>query len=71
MIIGSLRTTMAATVKGDANGNGTLGNLAAGTYYLMVSTRYNNHAYTWTQPVQIKPGENSVTLDLGSAVRVN
>jgi hypothetical protein len=71
MIIGSLKTAMAATVKGDANGNGTLGNLAAGTYYLMISTRYNNHAYTWTQPVQIKPGENSVTLDLGSAVRVN
>ena len=71
MIVSSLKTTMAGTVKGDANGNGTIGNLSVGTYYLMVSTRYNNHAYTWTQPVQINPGENSVTLDLSSAVRVN
>ena len=45
--------------------------LPPGTYYLMISTRYNNQGLVWGQPVQLKAGPNSVTLDQRNAAPLN
>ena len=58
-------------MRADANGNGTFPGVPPGTYYLMISTRYNNQAYVWGQAVQLKPGANTVTLDLKNATPLN
>jgi hypothetical protein len=58
-------------VVADASGKATFPAMAAGTYYLMISTRYNNEGLVWDKPVTLKAGDNSLTLDQsnGSPVR--
>jgi len=41
--------------------------VAAGRYYLMISTPYNNQALVWDMPVQLKLGNNSLTLSQANA----
>ena len=41
-----------------------------GTYYLMISTRYNNQPYVWSQPVTLHPGANTLKLDLTNATLI-
>jgi len=43
----------------------------SGTYYLMISTRYNNHGFAWGQAVQLKSGQNSLTLDQSNATPID
>jgi hypothetical protein len=54
-------------VRADANGAGVFPGVPPGTYYLMISTRYNNQALVWDQAVQIKAGPNSLTLNRANA----
>ncbi len=64
----------ASTVSGakaDANGKGQLPGVPAGTYYLFCVGVYNRQLYKWDFKVGLKPGTNSVTLDLRNAVPVN
>jgi hypothetical protein len=70
-ILAALKPNIVADAKADANGSATVPNLAVGTYYMMVSARFNNHGLFWTQPVQVKDGQNAVTLDIYNATRVN
>ena len=70
-ILNAIKGNVASAVKADTNGTATVPNLAVGTYYLMISTRYNNQALIWTQGVQINPGQNSITLDTRNATPVN
>jgi hypothetical protein len=58
-------------VRADADGNGTFPAVPPGTYYLMISARYNNQALAWDHPVELKPGSNSVTLSVQNAMPVN
>jgi hypothetical protein len=58
-------------VRADATGKGTFNAIAPGTYYLMISTRYNNQSLVWSQRVQVAPGPNSLTLDQRNATPVN
>jgi hypothetical protein len=58
-------------VRADASGSGTFSAVPAGTYYLMISTRYNNQALTWDHPVELKPGANTLTLSVQNATPVN
>jgi hypothetical protein len=37
----------------------------------MISTRYNNQSLIWSQAVQLKPGPNSLKLDLSNATPIN
>jgi len=37
----------------------------------MISTRYNNQALVWGQPIQLNPGPNSITLDQRNATPIN
>jgi hypothetical protein len=60
-----------SAARADANGVATLPGVPPGTYYLMISARYNNQTLVWGQAVQLKPGANSVTLDQREAQVLN
>jgi hypothetical protein len=66
----AIKASAASAVRADANGRGTLPGVPPGTYYLMISTRYNNQPYAWGQAVQLKTGTNSITLDLSNATPI-
>jgi hypothetical protein len=70
-IMDAIKASAASAVRADANGSGTFPGVAPGTYYLMISSRYNNQSLVWGQPVQLKAGGNSVTLDQHNAVPLN
>jgi hypothetical protein len=70
-ILDAVKASAASAVRADANGSGTFPGVAPGTYYLMISARYNNQALIWGQAVQVKPGPNSLKLDLSNAAPVN
>lgn len=70
-ILDVLKANAASAVRSDANGSGTFPGVAAGTYYLMISTRFNNQGLVWGQPIQLKAGPNSVTLDQRNAAPLN
>jgi hypothetical protein len=57
--IDAIEVNAASAARGDANGSGTLPGVPAGTYGLMISTRYNNQELIWEQAVQLKAGQNS------------
>jgi hypothetical protein len=66
----AVKAVAASSVRSDANGAATFPGVAPGSYYLMISTRYNNQALGWSQAVELKAGPNSVTLDQGNAVPI-
>jgi hypothetical protein len=70
-ITAAINAAAASAVRADASGSGTFPGVPPGTYYLMISTRYNNQALVWGQAVQLKPGANSITLDSRNATPVN
>ena len=70
-IIDAVKADAASAVRADANGTGNFPGVAPGTYYLMISTRYNNQALVWGQPIQLNPGPNSITLDQRNATPIN
>ena len=69
-IMDGLRANAVSAVRSDANGAGTFPAVPPGTYYLLITTRYNNQAITWVQPVQLRPGANSMTLSVQNATAV-
>ena len=70
-ILDAVNANAASAVRADANGSGTFPGVAPGTYYLMISTRYNNQPLVWEQAVQLKAGVNSMTLNQGNATPIN
>jgi hypothetical protein len=70
-IMEAIKANAVSAVRAEANGNATFNGISPGTYYLMISTRYNNQGLVWSQAVQIAPGSNSVTLDQRNATPVN
>jgi hypothetical protein len=69
--IDAINASAASATRSDANGAGTFPGVPPGTYYLMISVRYNNQALVWGQAVQLKPGQNSLTLDQSNATRID
>jgi hypothetical protein len=67
----AIKGSAASAVRADANGNGTFPGVPPGTYYLMISARFNNQSLVWGQAVQLKAGSNSVTLDRNNAIPIN
>ena len=65
-IADAIKANAAPSARADVNGRATISGLAAGTYYLMITARYNNQAIMWDQGVEVKPGSNSLTLDLSN-----
>jgi hypothetical protein len=70
-IIAAVQADTASAARADAAGKGTMPGVPAGTYYLMISTRYNNQALVWDEAVELKAGENSMALDLRNGRVVN
>ncbi len=67
----AIKADAASAVRGDANGSGTLPGVGPGTYYLMISARYNNRILVWEKAVQLRPGANTLTLDESNATPLN
>jgi hypothetical protein len=70
-ILDAVKVSAASAVRADANGAGTFPGVPPGTYYLDITTRYNNQLLVWGQAVQLKAGSNSLTLDQSNAVPIN
>lgn len=70
-ILEAIKADAASAVRADANGSGTFPGVQPGTYYLMITSRYNNQNLVWGQPVQLKAGPNSLTLDQRNAATLN
>jgi hypothetical protein len=66
-MMSALNADAAATIRADANGKATFSGVPAGTYYLMISTFYNQQPLFWGQQVNLRAGANSVTLTANSA----
>lgn len=67
----AIKASAASAVRADANGQGTFPGVPPGTYYLMISARYNNQSLVWGQAVVLQPGANSLKLDQTSAIPIN
>jgi hypothetical protein len=63
--------TCFVAVLADANGSGTFPGVPPGRYFLMISARHNNQALVWGQEVQLKAGQNSLTLGESNATPIN
>ncbi len=70
-IIAAVQADTASAARADAAGKGTMPGVPAGTYYLMISTRYNNQALVWDEAVELKAGENALALDMRNGRVVN
>jgi hypothetical protein len=70
-IIAAIQADSAGSLRADANGGATFPAVPAGTYYLMISARYNNQPLAWEQAVQLHPGSNTVTLSPANATPIN
>jgi hypothetical protein len=66
-VMAAVTAQAASAARADANGKASFPGVAAGTYYLMISIRYNNQPLVWDMPVHLKPGENSLMLDQANA----
>lgn len=66
-ISAAVKVGWAAAARADADGKATLPGVAAGTYYLMISTRYNNQPLVWDMPVHLMAGANALALDQANA----
>ena len=67
----AIKADAASAVRANISGRGTFPGVPPGTYHLMISTRYNNQPLVWDQAVELKSGQNSVTLDLSNATPIN
>jgi hypothetical protein len=66
-IMAAVNADAASAVRADVTGKGAFPAVAAGTYYLMISARYNNQSLVWDMPVQLKAGGNTLILDQANA----
>jgi hypothetical protein len=70
-MLNAIKEQKAALAFSDGNGKATFPGLPPGSYYLMISTRYNNQNFRWGFQVNLKEGQNSVTLDQNNGVPAN
>ena len=67
----AIKASAASAIRANATGSATFPGVPPGTYYLMISTRYNNQPLVWGQAVELRSGTNTVTLDLRNATPIN
>ena len=70
-ILNAVKAGAVSSVRADVNGGATFPGVSPGTYYLMISTRFNNQSLVWLQPVRVNAGSNSMTLDARNAAVMN
>jgi hypothetical protein len=66
-ILGAVNADAASAARADVNGRAAMPPVPPGTYYLMISAHYNNEALVWDMPIQLKTGNNSLTLSQTNA----
>ncbi len=66
-ILAAVNADAASAARADVNGRAAMPPVPPGTYYLMISAHYNNQALVWDMPVQLKTGNNSLTLSQTNA----
>ncbi len=66
-ILSAVNADAASAIRADVNGNASMPAVAVGTYFLMISAQYNNHALVWDKPIQLKAGSNPLTLSEANA----
>lgn len=67
----AVKPNIAYAFRSDSSGHIVIQNMVAGTYYLMINTRYNNQGLGWDQAIEVKPGANKFTLDQNNATAKN
>jgi len=70
-ILAYLHSESASFVLSDFYGKGVLPGVPPGTYYLMISTHFNNHLLFWGLKVELKAGANAITLNQQNATPMN
>jgi hypothetical protein len=60
-----------SAARADMSGSAAVPGVPPGTYYLMISVRIGNQSLIWDQPIQLRSGANSLTLDQRSASLIN
>jgi len=70
-MLNAIKQQKAAIAFSDGNGKATFPGLPPGSYYLMISARFNNQNFRWGFKVDLKEGQNSVTLDQTNGVPAN
>ena len=59
-----------SAARADATGKAVLPGVPPGTYYMMISIRYNNQPIFWDVKVQLNAGANTLTLEPKNAVEM-
>ena len=70
-LMDAVKVDAVSAVRADGNGSGVFPGVPPGTYYLMISARYNNQPLSWSQAVELKAGANSLALDQNNAQPIN
>jgi hypothetical protein len=70
-ITDSIRGESASSAMSDATGKAVLPGVPPGRYFLMISIVYNGQPLFWNFKVDLKAGQNTVTLDQRNAVPLN
>ena len=63
----ALATRSLARIKTNSMGEANLANIEAGNYYVVGSSSLGQVGIVWSKPFQLKPGSNSISLDLRDA----
>ena len=63
----ALATRSLARIKTNSMGEANLANIEAGNYYVVGSSSLGQVGIVWSKPFQLRPGSNSISLDLRDA----
>ena len=63
----ALATRSLARIKTNSMGEANLANIEAGNYYVVGSSSLGQVGIVWSKPLQLRPGSNSISLDLRDA----
>jgi hypothetical protein len=66
-VLAAVTADAASAIRADVTGKAALPGVPPGSYYLMISTQFNQQNLFWGFKVDLKPGANSVTLDQRNA----
>jgi hypothetical protein len=67
-VLAAVTASAASAIRADVTGKAAFPGVPPGSYYLMISTQFNQQNLFWGFKVDLQPGANSVTLDQHNAV---
>ena len=66
-VLAAVTADAASAIRADVTGKAAFPGVPPGSYYLMISTQFNQQNLFWGFKVDLQPGANSVTLDQRNA----